>query len=448
MVESMRRSARRRKVYLVPEEIPERFAAELMDQAEYLDRIESNQQIQAVMVLDGRIDRELLARAVRLTLDAEPIMGCRFVERLRPYWQRRQDLDHLELVSVAECATESDASDALMEFLTAAGDPRHVPLVRVKVLRADSDTISVKVDHIAADTGGTRDYLYLLCDTYNRLVEDPGYRPLPNAAGDRSLNQVLGRFSLTEKARSLRHGFPPRPAWGFPWKGGGQGDYSFAIRRMPEESFRALEAYGKGHQATINDCLLAAYYRAFFEIAGTPPGTGCTVLVPIDLRRNLPEETAGAICNLSGQLYPVIAMKRGEGFAGTVERVRDAMGVFKAHMPGIGAAIGVAAVVSPGVRVASRFYGSMIAAALRSGRCNPYLSNMGRLSPERLDFAGAPVKDAYLVSPLMSPPGFLVGASSFADRLTLTIGYAGAGENRETVERLLDLLEKDLLLYE
>jgi NRPS condensation-like uncharacterized protein len=73
---------------------------------------------------------------------------------------------------------------------------------------------------------------------------------------------------------------------------------------------------------------------------------------------------------------------------------------------------------------------------------------MGRLSPERLDFAGAPVKDAYLVSPLMSPPGFLVGASSFTDRLTLTIGYAGARENRETVERLLDLLENDLLLYE
>lgn len=417
-----------------------------MDQAEYMDRIESNQKIQCVMVLDGSIDEVLLARAVRLTLDAEPIMGCRFVERLRPYWRRRQDLDHLELVSVTQCAAEPEASGALMEFLTTPGDPRHEPLVTVKVIRAESDTVAVKVDHIAADTGGARDYLYLLCRTYNRLLDDPGYEPAPNVAGDRSLAQVLGRFTLAEKARSLRYGRPPKAAWGFPWKGQGRGDRSFAVRRLTVESFRALKAYGQERGATINDCILAAYYRAFFEISGAPGGTGCAILVPIDLRRYLTDERAGAICNLSGQLYPVLSMGRGESFGGTLERVRGAMGVFKSDMPGIGAAIGVATIVSPGVRVAGRFYRSMIASALRSGRCNPYLSNMGRLSPERLDFTGACVRDAYLVSPLMSPPGFLLGASSYSGRLTLTIGYAGATENSAVVERLLDLLESDLLL--
>jgi len=430
----------------LPEVIPERFDAAHMDQAEYMDRIESNQKIQCVMVLDGSIDEVLLARAVRLTLDAEPIMGCRFVERLRPYWRRRQDLDHLELVSVTQCAAEPEASGALMEFLTTPGDPRHEPLVTVKVIRAESDTVAVKVDHIAADTGGAKDYLYLLCRTYNRLQDDPGYEPSPNSAGDRSLAQVLRRFTLAEKARSVRRGLPPKAAWGFPWNGEGRGDRAFAVRRMPEESFRALKAYGQERGATINDCILAAYYRAFFEISGAPDSTGCAILVPIDLRRYLPDEKAGAICNLSGQLYPVLAVETGESFGGTLERVRDAMSLFKSDMPGIGAAIGVATFVSPGLRVAGRFYRSRIQAALRTGRCNPYLSNMGRLSPERLDFTGAHVRDAYLVSPMMSAPGFLLGASSFADRLTLTIGYAGAPENAGTVERLLDMLESDLLL--
>ena len=432
----------------MPEGIPERFDAALMDQAEYMDRIESNQQIQCVMVLDGRIDDARLARAARLTLDAEPIMGCRFVERLRPYWRRRTDLDHLALVSVARCADEDDLQAALMEFLTAPGDPRHEPLVRVKVLRAASDTVCVKVDHTAADTGGTRDYLYLLCKTYNLLAADPLCAPSPNSTGDRSLGQVLRHFSLLEKGRSLRHGVPPKPAWGFPWKGKAQGELSFAVRGMTEESFRGLKAWGRERGATINDCILAAYYRAFFEISSTAPGTRCGILVPIDLRRYLPDETAGAVCNLSGQLYPVISMVPRESFAATVGRVRDAMAPFKADMPGIGAAIGVAALVSPGVRVASMFYRRMIAAALRSGKCNPYLSNMGRLSPEKLNLTGAPVKDAYLVSPLMRPPGFLLGASSFLDRLTLTVGYAGSGQNRQTVERLLDRVGGDLLLRE
>lgn len=425
------------------------FKAALMDQAEYLDRVICNQQIQCVIEVGGRVDEARLARAVRLAYDAEPALGCRFVERRRgPFWQRRDDIDRLVLCTVKDCASAGDVAHGLDEFLLEPGDPRRDPLVRVRVLRGETDTVCVKVDHIVADTGGAKDLIYLLCEIYERLGDYPGYEPAANARGDRSLRQVLERVSLPDKLRSLRYANPSAPAWGFPFKGFGCYDQAFAVRRIEPEEFARLKEFGRGRGATVNDCLLAAYFRAFFELARPGPGKRCTIRVPIDLRRYLPGEKAGAVCNLSGQLYATLAMVPGEEFAGTLDRVCRVMGALKANTPGVGAAIVFGAMASPGTYLTSKAYRPMVVQGMKTGKWDPYLSNMGVLSPERLRFGGAPVTGAYFVSPLQCAPGFLLGASTFNERMTLTIGYADASANGPAVERLLDMVCSDLTILE
>lgn len=423
------------------ESIASGFKASLMDQAEYLDRMISNQQIQCVLHLDGRIDESRLARAVRLTMDAEPVLGCRFVERFgRPRWQRRGDLDRVSACRVEECVAAGELEGRMEEFLTATGDPGSDPLVRVVVLRAGQDTLCLKIDHVASDTGGARDYIYLLCETYRRLVEDPGYAPVPNAGGRRGLGQVLERFSLRERVRALKSGMPPPVAWGFPWRGTSHEDSRFEVRRIPPSRFQALKEYGRGRGATVNDLVLTACYRAMMELVGAGPGAPYCIMVPIDLRRYMPGERAGAVCNLSGQLYPSLEALPGEEFAGTVSRVREEMSDLKAGTPGIGPAMVVAAFTSLGLCVTRAVYSRMVAGEIRSGKCNPYLSNLGVLEPGRLELAGVAVADAYLVSPLMYAPGFLIGVSTFNDTMTVTVGYSDARSNAPAVERFLDLL--------
>ncbi|MHB8893686.1 MAG: hypothetical protein ACYC99_00705 [Candidatus Geothermincolia bacterium] len=426
------------------DQTPSRFKASLMDQAEYLDRIICNQQIQCVLELDGRVDESRLERALRLAMDAEPVLGCRFVEgRLAPHWQRRDDLDQVELFSVEECSDETDLSDRMTRFLLAPGDPRTDPLVRVKVLRSERDTVCVKIDHIAADTGGARDCLHLLCDLYEDIDRAPRRWPA-NPAVDRGLRQVLGKFTTREKLSALRFGNPSAPAWGFPFGGNGSGDRAFAVRRIPPADFAALKGFGESHGATVNDCLLASYFSALFELADLPQGAKCTIRVPIDLRRYLEGETAGAVCNLTGQMFPALERVRGESFEGTLARARDAMNVLKANLPGIGAAIAVAGLMTPRVHYVSKIYKHMVAHEARTGMCDPYLSNMGVLSPERLRFGDIGVRDAYFVSPLQWAPGFLLGASTFRGTLTLTVGYADARANAPVVESFLDFVEGNL----
>jgi NRPS condensation-like uncharacterized protein len=415
-----------------------------MDRAEYLDRIICNQQIQCVIELDGRLDERRLARAARLVMDAEPVLGCRFVERKSyPFWERRDDLDDLQISDVQECGA-AYVPARIDDFLKVPGDPRVDPLVRLKLLRAETDTLCVKVDHIAADTGGTKDVLYLLCEIYRHLISEEDYEPRPNSRGDRRLCQALKKVSLPDKVASLRHGNPPVPDWGFPFRGKGSDDWAFAVRRTTAAEFRALKESTSSLGMTNNDCVLAAYYRAFFEAARPGAGARCTIRVPIDLRRYLPGEMAGAVCNLSGQLYPVLEMIPGEELEGTLVRVHDAMEVLKEKAPGIGAAMVVAAFTAPGQWLTAAVYKRMVAREARAGKCDPYLSNMGVLSEDGLRFGHVVVRDAWLVSPLQWAPGFLMGVSTFNERMTVTVGYADAAANAPVVEEFLDHVTGDL----
>ncbi|MBM3958139.1 MAG: hypothetical protein FJ313_08825, partial [Gemmatimonadetes bacterium] len=185
--------------------------------------------------------------------------------------------------------------------------------------------------------------------------------------------------------------------------------------------------------------------RAMFEVTGTAAGVPCCIQVPIDLRRYVPGRRAEAVCNLSGQLYPTLERVPGEPFEDTLERVSAEMRARKGGTPGIGSSMVVAAITSPGLYATRMLYRRMVAGEIRSGKCNPYLSNLGELEPERLEVPGAVVTDACLVSPLMYSPGFLVGVSTFRDAMTVTVGYADAAVNGDVVSRFLGLLEGELV---
>ena len=55
-----------------------------------------NMQIQAVITFDQHLDTDVLKKAVRLSLDAEPILRCQFIENdKQPYWQPFENPDEI-----------------------------------------------------------------------------------------------------------------------------------------------------------------------------------------------------------------------------------------------------------------------------------------------------------------------------------------------------------------
>ena len=140
-----------------------------------------------------------------------------------------------ELCPVVE-ATDEDA--AVWRFVTEPCDPHSGTRLRLQLVRGPiSDTVCLKMDHVAADAGGTRDCAYLLGETYGRLAIDQGYRLPPNLCADRSQSQVLrliDRDAIVDVARRFRGGGPP--TFGWPSSGTDTSSCRISLRRLPRRA--------------------------------------------------------------------------------------------------------------------------------------------------------------------------------------------------------------------
>jgi NRPS condensation-like uncharacterized protein len=157
--------------------------------------------------------------------------------------------------------------------------------------------------------------------------------------------------------------------------------------------------------------------------------------VSIDLRRYCPNGKAEAICNLSGALYVALERKNGERFEGTLERVSKAMGKLKQGYSGLESAAGMEYLFSRGYLELEKYLLESAAMSRKYGVTFPLLSNFGILN--ETCFGHLHVTKGYLTSPIMYPPGFMLGVTTFNDEMTLSIGYCG----RVNTKRISEFLE-------
>jgi len=184
--------------------------------------------------------------------------------------------------------------------------------------------------------------------------------------------QVFRRLSpeaLASAANALEDGrlgfvgsIPPR---GYPTKGAAAEQPSYGIRRVAPKAFRALRAYGRERRATVTDVLLAAFFRAVFDV----------------------EE--GARMSFS-RLHEFASQQMSGGSARLIGRYA--------------------------------------------------LTSFGVLDRGLLSFGDVTVRDAYVASPIVPPGALVLGASTFADTLTLTVGYFAASSKTSDAERFLGLM--------
>ena len=123
--------------------------------------------INTVAKFPGQLDARRLRRAVRLSVDAEPILGCRFIDAWHhPYWQRRNDLDKTDdLFSFFET---DDPDSALEACLNELPDSRFRPQIHISLIRNKRDTLCLKFNHMVGD-GFSMYYIFICWQTYTTI---------------------------------------------------------------------------------------------------------------------------------------------------------------------------------------------------------------------------------------------------------------------------------------
>ena len=429
--------------------IPATFPATLWDRA-WSSAIPDSIALHCMLSFSGRIDADRLMRAVRLTLDAEPILGCEFVERwFRPYWHRYDNLDD---VRFCEVRASTDCEADMNRFFEARPD---LP-VRVLLLQGDSDLMCIKFDHRVGDGKALQEYAYLLADIYNRLGDDLSYVPVPNVTGSRSLLPIGKRFRGREKWRLVRHivslnrDIKKFGQWKYPVPPNGVLEYHYATRRLDSARVRAIFEYGCRHRATVSQVLLAAFYLAVYKTIPSSPDLLLPVTIGVDLRRHLPSTTAHALSNFVGNSVIPIDPRSAASLDAVVRQIQEQM---KSQQKYLGLAVSFYAFEAlPIVRHLLRLvpYGpakrrrqKLLGAPLPKDHVPGLilLSNVGDLDHDRLVFSGAELIDAFNTGGVFKIPGLLgLGVCGFRGSLTLHLGCGPT----ELVTRLLDEIVQTL----
>lgn len=161
----------------------------------------SDVQIHCVLHFPQPLDAARLASAVRLSFDAEPVLGCNpLFDKDKLIWRRREDFTDAEYFQQER---SEDTEAALKAFLCAPLDALRDPVAQARVI---GDTVlCLKVSHIVGYAAAVKNYAYRLAEIYRRLAQDPAYIP-PVNHGSRSLRQLARVFSVTDKLKIVRRG--------------------------------------------------------------------------------------------------------------------------------------------------------------------------------------------------------------------------------------------------
>jgi NRPS condensation-like uncharacterized protein len=393
-----------------------------------------------VVAFEGRVDEARLARAMRLLLDAEPVLGCSFVaEAVPPYWKRVEDLDTRQLLAVRE---DDNPSGAAAAFVAEEVDAAQGPMARAALLRGpQSDTLALRLGHLAADGGALKEVLYLIGDIYRALSADPEWEPLPNLDGVR---KPVTKVGLAERLRIMGVNdaklLPSDPGWYVPLLGG-HGRAAYASASVEPGTFRAATALARQTGATVNDMILTALYRTLWPSFDSAPGSLTPLMITSDLRKHLPPGTKTAISNISGTWSVSVSPAADEGFGGTLARVARATQAWKRTGAGKATAMGI-----PMMDKLTRKSGLGLARKMMSGMAGKgeptkgatVVTNIGVVDATRLDFGTAAyVADAWLLAPV-SPMGIAFCASTYRDHLVLSAGVDLAATDERLVRGIVE----------
>lgn len=384
-----------------------------------LDLLNAGRQITIVILFPGNLDHHAVKNALRALLEIEPILGCRLAgEGGKVTWERREDLNSLELLAVEDSGAPDDV---VKRFATGTrpGDP----LINALLIREETgDTLCIRISHAVTDVPGALETIPVLSELYARYQAEPDFWPLKGGYSDRGAWQIIDSAGLIETLATIPAARPPEPVFRGP--AGEEPGQDIAVRALGPERFRAIREAADSRGAGMTDVLLAAFFRALCRTLKPPEEVPLPLEVSMDMRYLLVDETIRRIANLSGAEFPVFTVIPDEQFRTTITRAKEQMDTFDSGYPGLAFILHTSVEAEEDLRQPEDAF-------------IPRLEYQDLSGMDDLLFGDLPVSGAYI---LCHGEGLVLSASVSRDALTLAASFPG--DSREIVEAMVSELDR------
>ncbi len=402
----------------------------------------------------NRLDPEGIQAALRALSGALPELAGRFERR---WWRSRWILDPEPRWPLEEREVEDEErAEALeRELFERPFEPfGTLPLTVVLLHLPEHDRLLLRVNHLLADGGGTKNLCYRIAECYRMLSDDPGWVPSPIRPGLFALRVLrsgqLRRlpWALLNLCHELAANRPMRLIHA-PMGSGGPSTAHYEALHLPAERVLRLRRRWKAQGVTLNDLALAAFSRALvlcFPQANAR-STHAALVATADLRQYAPP--VHDVCNYS-VLRPIVFQRLPlPDPTRFVASVHSAARVWKEGQ--VGALL--AAPLTPLFHLLPHAWSrSLVAKLLRRGPSGPRacaaLTNIGPIDAEALDFGGGPARAARVLTPVAHAPMLIAALTGCAGTLDFSVGYREPQLSRTDALRLVATLDRELSALE
>jgi NRPS condensation-like uncharacterized protein len=417
------------------------FSVVGQDVATYLfGKYLTNSQNDFILKLNGRINETLLCQAVQLSLEAEPILGCYFVEDdANPIWKQSENLDSIELCSLI---TTNQAENEINQFITTPFEKTDCQL-KVKIIRAETDTVCIKVNHACSDGGGFKQYLNMLVAIYNGLLNKQQEIVKSGVSKVRSQEQVFCHPDVASHLDFLKQldEFNSMPTVALPFSVGDNSEQTWITGKLDAEHLNAVKKFARAHNVTVNDVLFTAHNRALTKIAEIENSL-ISAYLTIDLRRYL--QNPQAMCNLVGMPVVTIHYDSKEAFTETLSKVVIETKKVKEQHLGLKNAIDCEMFGNLGFKEADTLLKQIHEKVVQNRFSTPIFSNIGIVAEDIIEFGPIEVVDCYMMGPVQIPPGLLMVISIYNNQLTIAVKFFQSRLKKEIVQWFIDSMLKEL----
>ncbi|MDR0751714.1 MAG: hypothetical protein LBF12_03880 [Christensenellaceae bacterium] len=393
---------------------------------------------------DKQIDEGVLKRALEISISKIPILRSVYRSGLfRAQWKLLKDYDF------EKCYSFKSFDDNLVEncekFLLGIIDERKE--LQVKYLHArcgDKDAVCFLINHQCMDGADLKTLYNKIAETYNNLLNG-GDGDIQFKDGSRSEMQLYDERTdseLEEIDRLISYSKKQKSKLSFPFEKAARSKLTPKVHKLKlnEERFLKMKANGKALGVSINDILLAAFYRAAIEVI--KPQAGQTLGIPnmINMRRYIKSGESAGFCNLTSMIVLNIGENIGESILDTVVRCKNGMDKLKEHFPGFHGWALLRRVFKYAPHGLAKF---LIGTFFK----NPLvgISNIGVIDDEKLVFGDAKLDSpSYLTGSVKYPPYMQLALTTLRNEITFTVANYATKKDHEMLDKFLEILNNEL----
>lgn len=410
------------------------------EKTQYIAHRYNDNTVRFVVLYNYELNLTILRQAVATIVNAVEVLHSSFIPgNLSAYWTVNMDysFDELALYKETDGNVMEVAQNEVIDPIVIDGK---LQLRCTLVTDHKQSAIALAISHLCVDGSDGKYILFKIIEAYNMISECGNTKNLDIKQGTRATEQVYDELSHKKYLALMKYPMSKVKSV-FPFPDIEQElNKRFIVRTIDADMMHQARRKAKDYEASMNDVLLSACYRAFVRMPNVKIDGPISITSMMDLRKHCKDGESAGISNISG-ILPTTLMEGISGdFEDTLKEItRQTKAVKEDELGGL---YGL-----PLIRVVLSTLPYKVArdlAELAYGNMSIGLTNLGNIPNSSLTIQGHKPRTGFFAGPLKKKPAMQIATATFNNEAVLSIATECGDEDAKVLQLMLDTVVEEI----